>query len=166
MPRRLLVGFALTAALVGTALAAAPAQATLNPPCPIDQDCGGETGGSTGGGGGTPQTYTLQGVIQHNKDLTDGQGRRAEFRGYSRLADADNNRVDADYINVRCYARDFAGYTTDYDSENNGALVDVTFQSNTLYGALRTITVDCVHHAEKNGIVYDTTSTLQYNVTY
>ncbi|WUH90264.1 hypothetical protein OG900_09235 [Streptomyces sp. NBC_00433] len=162
---RVLAGIVLLAALAGTGLATAPAQAA-RPYCttdPEDHPCG----GGTGGGGGTPPVYTLQGVIQHDHDENAGVGRRAVFRAYSRLADSGNNRVDADYINVRCYAYDqLGGYTTDYDSENNGALVDVTFASNSIPGALRTITVNCTHYAEKNGTSYNTTSTMQYSITY
>lgn len=168
MVRRALAGLAMIAALAGTGLAAAPAQATVTPPCPIDSDCGGggDTGGG-GGGGGTQATYVLQGVIQNEGYESSGQGRRVKIRGYSRLADSGNDRVDADYINVRCSAYDaLGGYTTDYDSENNGALVDVHFASNFVYGigGYRTITVSCTHHATKNGIVYDTTSTAQINI--
>ncbi|MEU3460355.1 hypothetical protein ABZ721_10400 [Streptomyces sp. NPDC006733] len=163
MARRTLAGLALAAGLVGAGLVAAPAHATVNPPCPVDSDCGGgDSGGTGGGGGGTPATYVLQGVIQNEGYETSGQGRRVKIRGYSRLADANNNRVDADYINVRCSAYDaLGGYTTDYDSENGGALVDVHFASNFVYGysSYRTIRVNCTHQATKNGVAYATTST-------
>jgi hypothetical protein len=165
--RRSLTGIALLAALAGPGLMTTPAHALI-PQCDIgDDSCGGGDGGSTGGG--TAPAYVLQGVIQNQGYETNPYtyGRRVDIRGYSRLADASNNRVDADYINVRCYAYDaLGGWTTDYDSENNGALVDVHFASNfvTGIGDYRTITVNCTHHATKNGVVYDTTSTAQINI--
>jgi hypothetical protein len=150
----------------------AHALAEVCEPAPIENvtlaadTCGGDGGG---GGGGTTPTYDLQGVIQTEYYQYDSNhiGRRVHIRGYSRLADASNNRVDADYINVRCYAYDALGHSsTDYDSENNGALVDVHFDSPWVsgIGGYRTITVNCVHHATKYGVVYDTTSTTQINI--
>jgi hypothetical protein len=165
--RRAFTGITLLAAFAGTGLMTTPAYAVFNPPCEIGSDnC---DGGGDGGGGGTGPTYVLQGVIQNQGYETDPHtgGRRVDIRGYSRLADASNNRVDADYINVRCYAYDaLGGWTTDYDSENNGALVDVHFASNfvTGIGGYRTITVNCTHHATKYGVAYDTTSTAQITI--
>jgi len=164
--RRALTGIALLVAFAGTGLITMPAHA-LTPMCEETIEtvnCGvGE------GGGGTPPTFFLQGVIENQGYQTDpnGYGRRVDIRGYSRLADANNNRVDADYISVRCYAYDaLGGWTTDYDDEYNGALVDVHFASNWVYGigGYRTITVNCTHHATKYGVVYDTTSTAQINI--
>ncbi len=135
--------------------------------------CGG--GGTGGGGGGTTPppppppapTYTLQGVIQNEGYESNAYGRRLRIRAYSRFANQNNNRVDADYINVRCTAFDqLGGSTTDYDSENNGALVDVHFNSNFVYGAFRTITVSCTHNARNGAITYDSTSTTQINIPY
>ncbi|MGW6746136.1 hypothetical protein ACWGDX_36275 [Streptomyces sp. NPDC055025] len=161
-----MLGIALTAALAVTGMVAAPAQAIIiNPPCPIDSDtCGGGGDGGGGGGGGTTPSYVLQGVIQQQGYDSNANGRRVNIRGYSRLADSGNDRVDADFIEVRCNAYDaLGGYTTSYDSENNGALVDVHFSSNFVYGIgpYRTITVQCTHHATKNGISYDTISSTQ-----
>ncbi|MET9252922.1 hypothetical protein [Streptomyces sp. NPDC003717] len=166
--RALLAATALTAALAGTATMGPPA-AAVDVECPIEigDGCGGGGDGGGGGGGGGAPSYVLQGVIQVEgyTNAPNGQpGRRVEIRGYSRLANASNDRVDADYINVRCNAYDFNGYTTDYDSENGGALVDVHFASNWVYGVgptYRTITVSCTHHATKYGVDYDTTSTRQ-----
>ncbi|WP_217809736.1 hypothetical protein [Micromonospora sp. NBS 11-29] len=170
---------ALASGLAASAMAVTPAQAIpVEPPCPIGDDgCG---GGSEppppGGGGGTPPApaYTLQGVIDLEKYGHEGSWPYrvggVKVRAYSRFANAGNNRVDADYINVRCYANDAYGHsTTDYDSENGGALVDVTFWSpvNPVTGVLpqfRTITVTCAHHATNNGVNYDTTSTRQFVV--
>lgn len=169
MISRLFAGIAVLAAVAGSAVVAAPAQA-LQPVCPITTegtDCGGGDGGGGGGGGGTTPSYTLQGVIQTEGFESSGQGRRVKIRGYSRLANSSNNRVDADYINVRCFAYDaLGGYTTDYDSENGGALVDVHFASNFVYGigSYRTITVNCTHEATKYGVTYNATSTLQVNI--
>lgn len=171
MVRRTLTGVALLAAFAGAGLMTAPAHAHAEL-CEItidDNTCSGDGGGSGGGGGGTGPAYTLQGVIQNQGYETNPYtgGRRVDIRGYSRLADANNNRVDADYINVRCYAYDaLGGWTTDYDSENNGALVDVHFASNfvTGIGSYRTITVNCTHYATKYGVVYQTSSTAQIDV--
>lgn len=173
MVRRALTGVALLASLAGAGLMTAPAHALpICEPSPVENVSFGDgcDGGDGGGGGGTPPTYVLQGVIQnqgYDSDPHVPHGSRVNIRGYSRLADANNNRVDADYINVRCYAYDpLGGATTDYDSENNGALVDVHFSSNFVYGSYRTITVNCTHHATKYGIVYDTTSTAQITIPY
>ncbi|AGL16578.1 hypothetical protein [Actinoplanes sp. N902-109] len=168
---------ALVAGLGATGLAAAPAQAfPVCPDMPVEtdatiDDCG-QPGGGGGGGGGTAPVYTLQGVINLEKSANEGtwpyRTGGVKVRGYSRLANAGNDRVDADYINVRCTAASPLGYTTtDYDSENNGALVDVTFWSpiiptSGVPAAIRTITVTCVHHADKNGVAYDTTSSAAY----
>lgn len=170
MVRGALTGIALLAALAGTGLMTTPAHA-LGPRCQItpEDDCSGDGGGG-GGGGGTGPVYVLQGVIEnqgYDFDPNVPHSGRVDIRGYSRLADANNQRVDADYINVRCYAYDASGgWTTDYDSENNGALVDVHFASNWVYGigSYRTITVNCTHHATKYGVVYDTTSTAQITI--
>jgi len=133
------------------------------------QNCGGDPGGG-GGGGGSPG-YTLQGVIQNEGYTTDGAppgGKRVKIRAYSRFADPNNDRVDADYINVRCNARDpyGPGYTTDYDEEGNGALVDVKFASNWVVGEFRTITIECAHHARYGWLTYDTTSSLQIAIPH
>lgn len=150
---------AFVMAITGMWLTAAPAHA-FDVICPIE-GCSGEGGG--GGGGGDPITYTLQGVIQNEgyEYESNGPGKRVKIRGYSRFADPSNDRVDADYINVRCYAYDpLGGNTTKYDSENGGALVDVKFESNPVYGVggYRRITVTCTHYAEMNGVQYNTTS--------
>ncbi|MFF3867730.1 hypothetical protein [Micromonospora sp. NPDC001898] len=164
------VGIALLACLAGTGAVAMPAHA-WEPECPIDCD-----GGGGGGGGGGPVTppppaYNLQGVIQLEDTGHEGSWplRRGgvKVRGYSRLATWSNNRVDANYINVRCSATVLSYSSDDYDSENNGALVDVSFWSPTVPVTgvpvqSRTVTVNCTHHAEKNGVNYDTTSTAQF----
>ncbi|WP_030488154.1 hypothetical protein [Micromonospora chokoriensis] len=166
---------AAIALMVGLSVAvasAAPAQAWL-PECPIDDCGGGEGGGGGGGGGGTPPgpAYNLQGVIQLEEVGHDGAWPYrlggVKVRGYSRLANQSNDRVDANYINVRCSTSVLSYSTNDYDSENNGALVDVHFWSPTVPVSgvpvqSRTVTVNCSHHAEKNGVSYDTTSTAQF----
>lgn len=159
----------LMAGLAGS-FAAAPGlvQAQLQLPCTIGADgeqnfCNGDPGGG-GGGGGTQATYTLQGVIQHQgNDRDSGGGMHAKIRGYSRFADQNNNRVDADYIEVRCTAYGPTGTTTDYDDETNGALVDVHFYSSGYppVGGSGIVNVQCTHHAEHNGLSYDATSTTQ-----
>ncbi|UYB54003.1 hypothetical protein OCJ37_08750 [Xanthomonas sp. AM6] len=111
----------------------------------------------------------LQGVIEnqgYESDNGPGGGKRVKIRAYSRFANASNDRVDADYINVRCNAYDQIGngYTTEYDSENGGALVDVHFASNFVYGIYRTITVVCAHHATFGVNTYDTTSNAQFTI--
>lgn len=121
-----------------------------------------------GSGGSTP-VYVLQGVIEnqgYESDNGPGGGKRVKIRAYSRFANASNDRVDADYINVRCNAYDQIGngYTTEYDSENGGALVDVHFASNFVYGIYRTITVVCAHHATFGVNTYDTTSNAQFTI--
>ena len=115
-----------------------------------------------GGGGGTPPTYTLQGVIQDQGNERNSNGWLfAHIRGYSRLADANNDRVDADYISVACNTYG-PGTSSDSDDEHNGALVDVHFYSAGVpRGGVNTVTVQCTHHAEKNGVSYNTTSTTQ-----
>ncbi|UZW61936.1 hypothetical protein [Lysobacter enzymogenes] len=133
------------------------------------QSCGGDPGGG-GGGGGTPG-YVLQGVIQNEGYTTEGAvpgGKRLKIRAYSRLADASNDRVDAHYINVRCNAYDpyGPGYTSDYDEENNGALVDVKFASNSVQGEFRTVKVVCTHHARFGFLTYDTTSSAEIVVPH
>ncbi|GLZ42837.1 hypothetical protein [Actinokineospora sp. NBRC 105648] len=139
---------------------AIPAQAMAESPSIVTGV--GEGGGS--GGSGSLQPFNLQGVIQNQGYQSQGYGRRVKIRGYSRLANSSNNRVDADYINVRCNAYDtLGGYTTDYDSENGGSLVDVNFASNFVYGVgdARKIRVNCTHYATKAGEVYQTTSELE-----
>ncbi|MEL4890018.1 hypothetical protein PQU63_01180 [Xanthomonas protegens] len=133
-------------------------------------DNGVECGGGGGGGGSTP-VYTLQGVIQNQGYESDGRpagGKRLKIRAYSRFANANNDRVDANYINVRCNAYDQIGngYTTDYDEEGNGALVDVHFKSNFVYGIYRKITVVCTHHAEYGANTYDATSNAEIEIPY
>ncbi|MEV6690978.1 hypothetical protein AB0M35_05845 [Micromonospora sp. NPDC051196] len=164
---------ALMLGLGAVAMAATPAQA-LPPTCWELDTCIELPPPGGGGGGGTPPApaYTLQGVIELEKYGHEGswpyRTGGVKVRGYSRFANSSNNRVDADYINVRCYANTLSGYsTTDYDSENNGALVDVHFWSPTIpvtgvSPEFRTITVNCVHHATKNGVSYNTTSTRQF----
>ncbi|MFI6228357.1 hypothetical protein ACIBCR_13715 [Micromonospora echinospora] len=160
----------LILAISGTSLAVSPAYA-FDVICPIEVGDGSCGGGSDpgGGAGGGYTTYTLQGAIENQGYETSGYGKRVKIRGYSRFADSSNNRVDADYINVRCYAYDMlGGYTTGYDSENNGALVDIKFASNYVYGVAgggyRTITVTCSHYAEKNGVQYNATSNTQIDI--
>ncbi|MDQ7758415.1 hypothetical protein RAB70_12150 [Xanthomonas sontii] len=124
-----------------------------------------------GGGGGSTPVYTLQGVIQNQGYESDGRpagGKRLKIRAYSRFANANNDRVDANYINVRCNAYDQIGngYTTDYDEEGNGALVDVHFKSNFVYGIYRKITVVCTHHAEYGANTYDATSNAEIEIPY
>lgn len=171
--RTIRAAVALMLGLGAVAMAAAPAQA-LPPRCWELDDCIELPPPGGGGGGGTPPApaYTLQGVIELEKYGHEGnwpyRTGGVKVRGYSRFANASNNRVDADYINVRCYANTLTGYsTTDYDSENNGALVDVHFWSPTIpvtgvSPEFRTITINCVHHATKNGVNYNTTSTRQF----
>lgn len=130
-----------------------------------EASCGG------GGGGGSTPVYTLQGVIQNQGYESDGLpagGKRLKIRAYSRFANANNDRVDANYINVRCNAYDQIGngYTTDYDEEGNGALVDVHFKSNFVYGIYRKITVVCTHHAEYGANTYDATSNAEIEIPY
>jgi len=161
-------------AMAPTAHAASPVKprsANLMPECPAGEDCGGGGGDpGGGGGGGTQPTYVLQGVIQNEGYETNAQGgKRLKIRAYSRFANANNDRVDASYINVRCNAYDNnapGSGTTDYDSENNGALVDVHFNSNFVYGVYRTITVICLHHATYGVNVYDATSTAEIAIPY
>ncbi|MGW1059094.1 hypothetical protein [Micromonospora rubida] len=168
------VGIALLACLAGAGAVAMPAHAWL-PECPIEE-CG---GGGDGGGGGpvTPPSspaYNLQGVIQLEETGHEGawplRTGGVKVRGYSRLATWGNDRVDANYINVRCFANVLSYSTQEYDSENNGALVDVHFWSPTVPVSgvpvqSRTVTVNCVHHAEKYGVSYDTTSTAQFVIS-
>lgn len=161
---------AILVASLAASLAAAPAfvHAQFQLPCTLNADgstdsCDNEPPGG-GGGGGTQATYTLQGVIQHQgNDRDSGGGMHAKIRGYSRFADQNNNRVDADYIEVRCTAYGPTGNTTDYDSETNGALVDVHFYSSGYppVGGSGIVNVQCSHHAEHNGVTYDATSTTQ-----
>ncbi|KMM74833.1 hypothetical protein DYQ93_00170 [Xanthomonas sp. LMG 8992] len=130
-----------------------------------EASCGG------GGGGGSTPVYTLQGVIQNQGYESDNRpagGKRLKIRAYSRFANANNDRVDARYINVRCNAYDpyGNGYTTDYDEEGNGALVDVHFTSNFVYGIYRKITVVCTHHAEYGANTYDATSNAEIEIPY
>ncbi|SCL67167.1 hypothetical protein [Micromonospora peucetia] len=172
--RTAIVGIALLATLAGTGAMAAPAHA-WDVICPIGDECGG--GGDPGTGPGVPPpapAYTLQGVIQHEGEEHQGawplrQG-RVKIRGYSRFANSSNDRVDANYINVRCSAT-VLGYTNnDYDAENNGALVDVHFKSPMVPVSgvpvqSRTVTVTCIHYAEKNGVSYDATSTAQFVIS-
>ncbi|MDC8012564.1 hypothetical protein [Tahibacter soli] len=151
-------------------LVAASLAAPLAAACSIDIE---EGPGSCnyqppGGGGGTPPTYTLQGVIQHEGNESDsGGGVHARIRGYSRLANQNNDRVDADYIEVRCYAYGPTATTMDYDSETNGALVDVHFYSSAHppIGGSGIVNVQCTHHAEKNGVTYDATSATQIAIS-
>ncbi|MDQ1092893.1 hypothetical protein QE400_002306 [Xanthomonas sacchari] len=136
----------------------------------VSADNGIECGGGGGGGGSTP-VYTLQGVIQNQGYESDNRpagGKRLKIRAYSRFANANNDRVDARYINVRCNAYDQVGngYTTDYDEEGNGALVDVHFTSNFVYGIYRKITVVCTHHAEYGANTYDATSNAEIEIPY
>ncbi|WP_121401006.1 hypothetical protein [Micromonospora sp. M71_S20] len=155
------IGIALLICVGGVGAGALPAQAFPVDPCDVWVDCTPPPPPPPSG-----PAYNLQGVIQNEGSEVhpDGylHGRRAKIRGYSRLATWGNDRVDADYINVRCFAYDaLGGYRTDYDSENGGALVDVSFVSNYVTGstpAARTITVSCTHHATKNGVTYETTS--------
>ncbi|MFG2049354.1 hypothetical protein ACGFIW_18220 [Micromonospora sp. NPDC048935] len=169
------LGVALLACFAFIGVNALPAQAWV-PECPVDSECGGGGGGEGGGGGGTPPapTYNLQGVIQLEDTGHEGswplRAGGVKVRGYSRLATWGNDRVDAYYINVRCSASVLSYSTHDYDSENNGALVDVTFWSPTVPVTgvpvqSRTVTVNCIHHAEKNGVNYDTTSTAQFVIS-
>lgn len=131
--------------------------------------CGEEPGGGGGGGGGgtipPPPTYTLQGVIQNQGyEYQPGPARfgRVRIRGYSRFANANNDRVDADYMEVRCFAYDpNSNYTTDFDSESNGALVDVHFSSPFVPGGSIGIRVNCTHYATFRGVTYNSTSTAQ-----
>ncbi|WP_027343278.1 hypothetical protein [Hamadaea tsunoensis] len=162
---RVVLALMMAFSIAGTAT---PALAS-EPDCPLDGCGGGELPPPPGGGGGP--TYVLQGVIQKIDEAHEGAWPSRlgtiQIRGYSRLANANNDRIDADYINVRCYANVLAYSTTDYDSENNGALVDVHFWSpkvptSGVPAASRTVTVTCSHHAEKNGVSYDTTSSAQF----
>lgn len=165
-----LVLAASLAASLATAPSTAHAQYQNIEPCTVDnpESCNQQppgTGG-TGGGGGTPTgpTYTLQGVIQHQGyDYSSGGFRHAKIRGYSRFANQNNDRVDADYIEVRCYAYGPTGNTMDYDSETNGALVDVHFYSSghPPIGGSGIVNVQCTHYAEFNGVIYNATSSSQ-----
>lgn len=163
---RTVMAVALAAGLVGAAPAASAQSFEEN--CPIGTECGGEGGGSGGSGGGTAPTYVLQGVIQNQGyESGPGGGKRVKIRGYSRFADVNNNRVDADFISVRCNAYDaLGGYTTEYDEESNGALVDVHFASNFVYGMsnYRRITVVCVHNASNGVNSYSATSTAEIDI--
>ena len=175
LKRSATVGVALLACFAATGAVAMPAHAS-EPDCSLNCDGGG--GGGTGDPGdpGTPPppsspAYNLQGVIQLESVGHEGawpfRVGGIKVRGYSRLATWSNDRVDANYINVRCSAAVLSYSTNDYDSENNGALVDVTFWSPTVPvsgvpAQSRTVTVNCTHHAEKNGVNYDTTSTAQF----
>lgn len=151
------------------------AHAQFQLPCTInaegEQDSCDSTppgGGGGGSGGGTQATYTLQGVIQHQgNDRDSGGGVHAKIRGYSRFANQNNNRVDADYIEVRCYAYGPTGTTMDYDSETNGALVDVHFYSSGYppVGGSGIVNVQCTHYAEHNGVTYNATSTAQIAIS-
>ncbi|MGC4808794.1 hypothetical protein [Micromonospora sp. DT233] len=165
------VAIALLACLASAGTVAGPAHA-WDVECPAGE-CGGGDGGGGGGGGTTPPSpaYNLQGVIQKDDEGHDGawpyRTGGIKVRGYSRLATWGNDRVDADYINVRCYANVLGYSTTDYDSENGGALVDVHFWSpivptSGVPAPSRTVTVNCVHHAVKYGVNYDATSTAQF----
>ncbi|MFI9638842.1 hypothetical protein ACIG87_02065 [Micromonospora sp. NPDC051925] len=168
------VGIALLACLAGTGAVAMPAHAS-EPDCSLNCDGGGSGGDPGPGNPGTPPptspAYNLQGVIQLESVGHEGtwplRVGGIKVRGYSRLATWSNDRVDANYINVRCSATVLSYATNDYDSENNGALVDVTFWSPIVpVGGVpaqsRTVTVNCTHHAEKNGVNYDATSTAQF----
>lgn len=113
------LGIAVFLGLAIPGPASSPGQAI-----PVDCDPENMTCPGGGGGGTTPPpvVYNLQGVIQNEGYESYQTGRRVKIRGHSRLANASNDRVDADYINVRCYAYDaLGGYTADYDSENGGA---------------------------------------------
>lgn len=166
---RTVMAVVLVAGLVGAvpAAKAAPLAPSFEENCPIGTECGGDgEGGGSSGGGGTAPTYVLQGVIQ-NEGYESGPagGKRVKIRGYSRFADVNNNRVDADFISVRCNAYDaLGGYTTEYDEESDGALVDVHFPSNWIYGAYRKITVVCVHNATNGVNTYNATSTAEFTI--
>ncbi|WP_017912794.1 hypothetical protein [Xanthomonas sp. SHU 166] len=129
-----------------------------------EASCGG------GGGGGSTPVYTLQGVIQNQGYQTENGpagAKRVVIRAYSRFANASNNRIDADYMNVNCKAYDVYGHSgSDYDEERNGALVDVHFKSPWVlgYGTYRKITVVCTHHAEYGANTYDTTSNMEIQI--
>jgi hypothetical protein len=165
------LALALAASLVAAlATAPTPAHAQFVQECTIDNpdSCNNNPGGG-GGGGGTPAaTYTLQGVIQHQGyDYSSGGMRHAKIRGYSRFANQNNDRVDADYIEVRCTAYGPTGNTMDYDSETDGALVDVHFYSSgyPAIGGSGIVNVQCTHHAEHNGVTYDATSNAQIAIS-
>ncbi|WP_432906949.1 hypothetical protein ACQP1S_14220 [Micromonospora matsumotoense] len=166
------VAITLLSCIAGAGAVAIPAYAS-EPECSLNCDGGGS------GGDPVPPTptsppgpaYNLQGVIQLESVGHEGNWPLRvggiKVRGYSRLATWGNDRVDANYINVRCSATALAYVTNDYDSENNGALVDVTFWSPTVPVTgvpvqSRTVTVRCTHHAEKNGVNYDAISTAQF----
>lgn len=161
------------AAGLAASLATAPrtAHAQYQEPCTIDNpdSCNNFPPGGGGGGGGTPAaTYTLQGVIQHQGyEYSSGGFRHAKIRGYSRFANQNNDRVDADYIEVRCYAYGPTGTTMDYDSETDGALVDVHFYSSgyPAIGGSGIVNVQCTHHAEFRGVTYDATSSSQIAIS-
>ncbi|HJU40967.1 MAG TPA: hypothetical protein VJ724_15450 [Tahibacter sp.] len=159
------------ASLAGSlAVAPRPAYAQFVEPCTIDNpdSCNFPPPGDGGGGGTTGPTYTLQGVIQHQGyDYSSGGFRHAKIRGYSRFANQYNDRVDADYIEVRCYAYGPTGNTMDYDSETDGALVDVTFYSSgyPAIGGSGIVNVQCTHYAENDGVVYNATSTAQIAIS-
>ncbi|MFJ6199022.1 hypothetical protein [Micromonospora sp. NPDC092111] len=164
------VGIALLACLAGTGAVAMPAYAS-EPDCSLNCDGGGGGGDPVPPPPPPPPAYNLQGVIQLEGTGHEGTWplRRGgiKVRGYSRLATWGNDRVDANYINVRCSATVLGYSTNDYDSENNGALVDVTFWSPIVPVTgvpvpSRTVTVNCTHYAEKNGVNYNATSTAQF----
>lgn len=153
---------------LAASLATAPrsAHAQFQEPCTIDNpdSCNSNPPGGGSGGGTTGPTYTLQGVIQHEGyEYSSGGFRHAKIRGYSRFANQNNDRVDADYIEVRCYAYGPTGTTMDYDSETDGALVDVHFYSSgyPAIGGSGIVNVQCSHHVEHNGVTYDATSASQ-----
>ncbi|MDC8012747.1 hypothetical protein [Tahibacter soli] len=162
---------ALVAALAAAlATAPRPAHAQFQEPCTIDNPDSCNFPPPGGGGGGTPTgpTYTLQGVIQHQGyEYSSGGFRHAKIRGYSRFANQNNDRVDADYIEVRCYAYGPTGNTMDYDDETNGALVDVHFYSSgyPAIGGSGIVNVQCTHYAENNGVVYNATSSAQIAIS-
>ncbi|OLZ44140.1 hypothetical protein BS329_37565 [Amycolatopsis coloradensis] len=164
--KRIFTALAVAALSLGSI---APAQADpiqlpgISEPNPEEPGTGGGSGGST------TAAYILQGVIQNEGLQSDGTGKRVKIRGYSRFATPGNDRRDADYINVRCTATGPGGSTTgDYDSENDGALIDVHFETPWIpNGAvLRTVHVACSHYATKNGVVYETASATDIAVPY
>ena len=161
-------------ASLAAALVTAPgsARAQLQELCSVDNPdaCNSPPPIGGGGGGGTPAgpTYTLQGVIQQQGfSYSSGNFRHAKIRGYSRLANQNNDRVDADYIEVRCYAYGPTGTTMDYDDETNGALVDVHFYSSghPPIGGSGIVNVQCTHYAEFNGVTYNATSSAQIAIS-
>lgn len=163
------LALALVAALAAP-LATAPrcAHAQFQEPCTIDNPDACNPPGGGGGGGSTGPTYTLQSVIQHEGyEYSSGGFRHARIRGYSRFANQNNDRVDADYIEVRCYAYGPTGNTMDYDSETDGALVDVHFYSSgyPAIGGSGIVNVQCTHHAEFRGVTYDAASSSQIAIS-